>query len=173
MVFNITFTVFSCVHGDAFANHTVCFCKDTCEILMVDTERWRESICAAMCPTEGHGEVPGILSCNSINSVNTTSLVRWIGSLLWFATASLLALIVKILVTVIFSVYPQLCVSYRTHYTHIYKILIGNKDKGTPIIPLTLWTLHALPISVHWSAVINVWCHLFTTINVVEIDICF
>lgn len=60
-----------------------CFCQSvgvvffllqgTCEILMVDTdtETERKSICAAMCPTEGHGEVPGIQSCNSINSENS------------------------------------------------------------------------------------------------------
>lgn len=50
-----------------------------------------------------------------------------------------------------------------THYTHIYSTLIGNIDKNIPVLVLTLWTLHALPISVQFSAVICVWCHLFTT----------
>lgn len=84
MVFNTTFTV-------VFVYAWGCFCQsgqDTCEILMVDTEvereRERASICAAMCPTEGHGEVPEIQSCNSINSVNLKPVVRSISSLLWF-----------------------------------------------------------------------------------------
>ncbi len=59
-----------------------------------------------------------------------------------------------------------------TQCTHIHNILIGNIDKGTPVTLLALWTPHALPISVQFSADINVT--FLQQFDVVEMDsICF
>lgn len=65
--------------------------------------------------------------------------------------------------TVIFSVPQHQCSSHMIHYIHIYSIL-SNIGKGTPII-------HALPISVQLSVVINVD---FSQQSMwFKIDICF
>lgn len=58
MVFNITFTVmFNVCMGMLLPiiRH------------LIQRDRERESICAAMFPSEGHGKMPGVSSYNSIN----------------------------------------------------------------------------------------------------------
>lgn len=57
----------------------------------------------------------------------------------------------QILVRLVYSVSPRQWSSYRTRYASIYNTLIGNINKGDPVIPqnTTCTTLYSL------SAVIN------------------
>lgn len=134
----------------------------SCQILMVDTERQRESICAAMCPIEEHGEVPGIWSCTSTDSVNTKpfSHVDWLPLVVCHSVSACLDS-QNTGMTVMFSVSLHQCSQHRTHYAHIYNIQIGNIVKGTFIFMNIMCTPG---ISVQLPAVSNVtffcnsWC---------------
>lgn len=103
MVFNITFTVtLMCAWG--------CFCQSLgvffsffvaktlvkfSWLIQRDRERAYVLPCA---PPRGMVKCQGFKAATLENGVNTKPSVRWIGSLSWSATASLLALIVKVLV---------------------------------------------------------------------------
>ena len=129
------------MHGDASANHKVFFFFfffhwSIQKHRKRERERERESICAPGAPVEEWWWSARDLKLHlSINSVNTKPLVSRISSLLWFASASLLALISQNTgLTVI---------SSPSHHTHTYNILIGNIDERFPPSSLfwLFWTL--------------------------------